>query len=172
MYKTKSKQQPNVTFNNLMQIISVESGIGYTTVCKTVRNYKTNKEVKSPNKRKIRPTINDKLDDFDKNAIRQKIHGFWHKNEIPTLKKIVRAISDDTELPTIPRTSLQRILKELGFKYTKRNRNSALTERGDIVVWRQKYILDQWWAKYGSRANSGPRKNLIRPAEGPSRRIV
>ncbi|KAE9543722.1 hypothetical protein AGLY_002118 [Aphis glycines] len=52
------------------------------------------------------------------------------------------AISDDTELPTIPRTSLQRILKELEFEYTKRNRNSALTERGDIVVWRQKYILD------------------------------
>ncbi|XP_008185315.1 uncharacterized protein LOC103310046 [Acyrthosiphon pisum] len=52
------------------------------------------------------------------------------------------AINDDTELPTIPRTSLQRILKELGFEYTKRNRNSALTERGDIVVWRQKYILD------------------------------
>jgi hypothetical protein len=28
--------------------------------------------------------------------------------------------------------------------------------------------LDQWWAKYGPRANSGLRKYLIRPAEGPS----
>ncbi|CAI6368334.1 unnamed protein product [Macrosiphum euphorbiae] len=142
MYKAKIQKQPDAKFNNLMKIISEESGIGYTTVCKTVRNYKNNKEVKSPNKTKNRPTINDKVDDFEKNAIRQKIHGFWIKNEIPTLKKIVQAISDDMELPTIPRTSLQRILKELGFEYTKRNRNSALTERGDIVVWRQKYILD------------------------------
>lgn len=79
--------------------------------------------MKSPNKKKIRPTINDKIDNFDKNAIRQKIHGFWLKNEIPTFKKIVQAVRDDTELPTIPRTSLQRILNELGFEYTKRNRN-------------------------------------------------
>lgn len=37
---------------------------------------------------------------------------------------------------------MQRILKELGFEYTKRNRNSALTEKGYLVVWRQKYIID------------------------------
>lgn len=98
--------------------------------------------MKSPCKRKIRPTIHDKIDDFDKNAIRQKIHAFWARREIPTMIKIVQDINNDSNLPNISRTSLQRLLKELGFEYTKRNRNSALTERGDLVLWRQKYIQD------------------------------
>ncbi|XP_060870314.1 uncharacterized protein LOC132944816 [Metopolophium dirhodum] len=60
--------------------------------------------------------------------------------EIPTLKKLMQALIDDTDFPTISRTSLQLVLKELGFEHTKLNHKSALTERADIVVQRQKYI--------------------------------
>lgn len=122
--------------------ISKEIGIGKRTVITTISEYKNTGQLKSPCKTKIRPKINDKIDDFDKNAIRQKIHGFWFRGEIPTLRKIVNAIDEDPDNTSLPRTSLQRILKELNFEYTKRNRNSALTERGDLVVWRQKYIED------------------------------
>jgi len=111
-------------------------------VIQTISEYKNTGECKSPNKTKIRPTIIDKIDDFNKNAIRQKIHGLWFRNEIPTIKKIVQAINDDPDLPNLPSTSLRRVLKELNFEFTKRNRNSALTERADLVVWRQKYIED------------------------------
>lgn len=142
MYKTKIQEQPDIKYKPLIAFLTKASGIGRDTVCKTIRDYKNNFPLKSPNKKKNRPTINDKIDDFDKNAIRQKIHCFWLRNEIPTLKKIVQAINDDPDLPNIPRTSLQRVLKELGFEYTKRNRNSALTERRDLVVWRQKFIID------------------------------
>lgn len=71
-----------------------------------------------------------------------KNEGFWFRGETPTLMKIVTAIDEDPDIPSLPRTSLQRILKELNFEYTNRNWNSALTERGDLVVWRQKYIED------------------------------
>jgi hypothetical protein len=30
----------------------------------------------------------------------------------------------------------------INFEFTKRNRNSALTEKADLVVWRQKYFED------------------------------
>ncbi|XP_060858361.1 uncharacterized protein LOC132935765 [Metopolophium dirhodum] len=70
------------------------------------------------------------------------MHGFWFRGEIPTLKKIITAIDENPDIPSLPRTCLQWILKELNFEYTKRNRNSALTERGDLVIWRQKYIED------------------------------
>lgn len=55
---------------------------------------------------------------------------------------MLQVINDDPDLPSFSRTSLQRLLKDLQFEYTKRNRNSALTEREDLVLWRRKYIAD------------------------------
>lgn len=73
----------------------------------------------------IRPTITQKIDEFDKNAIRQ---------------KILTAINDDPSLPNLKCTSLCTILKHLSFVYTKKTRNSALTERSELVCWRQRYL--------------------------------
>lgn len=110
LYKTKIEEQPDIKYKPLIEYLSKATGIGRDTICNTIRHYKKNNQLKSPNKQKIRARINEKIDDFHKNAIRQKIHGFWLRNEIPTLKKIVQVLSDDPYLPTIPRTSLQRIL--------------------------------------------------------------
>jgi len=141
LYKTKIEEQSDIKYKPLIAYLSKATGVGRDTICNTIRDYKNHNQLKSPNKKKFRATINEKIDDFDKNAIRLKIHGFGLRNEIPTLKKIVQVINDDPDLPNIPKTSLQRILKELGFEYTKRTRNSALTERGDLIVWRQKFII-------------------------------
>lgn len=81
-----------------------------------------------------------KIDDFDKNALRRKVHSFWLKRQIPTLNKILTAVNDDDSLPNFKRTSLYKILKSLNFKYVKKSLNSALLEREDIVNWRQKYL--------------------------------
>lgn len=53
---------------------------------------------------------------------------------------MIQAVQDDPDLPNISRSSFQRVLKDLQFEYTKRNRNSALTEREDLVLWRREYI--------------------------------
>ncbi|CAI6373988.1 unnamed protein product [Macrosiphum euphorbiae] len=52
LYKSKTQQEPSMKYKNLMKLISKEIGIGYNTVCNTVSDYKKNKEVKSPNKKK------------------------------------------------------------------------------------------------------------------------
>ncbi|KAL4153157.1 hypothetical protein QTP88_000990 [Uroleucon formosanum] len=139
LYKAKKQRQPDIKYKELMASVSHDSGIGMRTVKTTNCEYKNTGECKLPHKTKIRPTVNDKIDDFDKNAI---IRGFWFRNEVPTLKKIVQAVNDDSLLPNLTCTSLRRVLKELNFEFTKRSRNSALTERADLVVWRQKYIED------------------------------
>lgn len=112
------------------------------TINNTIREYKITGAVSSPLNKKQRPTIVDKMNDFDKNAIRQKIHAFWFRREIPTLPKMLRLVNDDPDLPNLTRTSFQRLLKNMQFEYTKTNRNSALTEREDLVVWRCRYISD------------------------------
>lgn len=122
--------------------ISKASGIGQRTIQTTLAEYKKEGTVSSPNKKKIRLTILDKVDEFDKNAIRRKIHGFWLNREVPTLAKMLIAINEDETLPNLKRSSFQKVLKELKFVYAKKSRCSALLEREDIQRWRRKY-LDQ-----------------------------
>lgn len=120
--------------------ISKLSGIGQRTIQTTLAEYKNKGTMSSPNKKKIRPTVLEKVSDFDKNAIRQKIHSFWFNREVPTIAKMLVAINEDETLPNMKRSSFQKILKDLQFVYVKKNRNSALLERDYLVAWRQKYL--------------------------------
>lgn len=81
------------------------------------------------------------LDNDTKCAIRRKIHGFFFKNEIPTVKKMLTEIeSDVTIMPNISRRVFLRTLREMNFRYLKRNRKSALKEKSEIVLRRRKYL--------------------------------
>ncbi|CAI6346881.1 unnamed protein product [Macrosiphum euphorbiae] len=148
LYKEKIKQQeenpdsPQLTYRQMLLEISKSSGIGQRTIQTTLAEYKKKGTVSSPNKKKIRPTILEKVDSFDKQAIRRKIHGFWLNREVPTIQKMLIAINEDETLPNLKRSSFRKILKDLHFVYAKKSRNSALIEREDIIIWRGKY-LDQ-----------------------------
>lgn len=120
--------------------ISKSSGIGQRTIQTTLSEYKKQGTVSSPNKKKTRPTILQKIDDFDKNVIRQKIHNFWRNREVPTIEKILTSINEDEKLPNMKRTSFQKVLKDLQFEYVKKGRNSVLLEREDLITWRRNYL--------------------------------
>ncbi|KAE9522234.1 hypothetical protein AGLY_017372 [Aphis glycines] len=143
LYKKYLLQQPKMKYIDIMMSLSNDTGIA-------------------------RSTIIEKIDDFDKNAIRQKIHGFWYRHKIPTLNKVLVAINEDSSLPTLSRTGLYRLLGNLNFEFTKRQRNSALTEREDLIMWRRNFIrnirlyrsegrtiyyLDETWVNAGACAN-------------------
>lgn len=108
--------------------ISKASGIGQQTIQTTLVEYKNKGTVSSPNKKKIRPTIIEKVDDFDKNAIRQKIHSFWFNREVPTIAKMLTVINEDEILPSTKRSSFQKISKELQFVYVKKCRNARFSK--------------------------------------------
>lgn len=138
-YKSILKNGSEMKFRKMITNISETIGIGYHTVRKTIAEYKTTKCVKSPNRKKQKPSVVDKIDDLDKNDIRRKVHSFWLNRELPTFPKILIAINEDETLPNIKET-LRIVLKSLKFKFTKRKRNSILMERGDLVSWRRKYL--------------------------------
>lgn len=140
-YKSVLNNSGKMKFRELITHISENLGIGYHTVRKTVSEYNTTKCVKSPNRKRQKPGIVDKIDEFDKNAIRRKVHSFWFNKELPTIPKLLSAINEDETLPNIKKTSLGIVLKSLNFKYTKRQRNSFLLERSDLVAWRRNYLL-------------------------------
>jgi len=69
-------------YKDLIKKISITSGVGQKTVERTLAEYKVKGIVSSPNKKKIRKTVIDKTEDFDQNAIRQKVHNFWFNRQI------------------------------------------------------------------------------------------
>jgi len=127
----------------LRQEISKELGIGVTTISKTIMLYNRSKTVVSPNRTRARMSSRIAVfEEFEKNVVRRHVHSFWLKREIPTVDKIYQVVSNDESLPHISRTSLFHLLKDMGFKYSKRSVNGALTEKTKIVLWRRQFLED------------------------------
>ncbi|XP_050066442.1 uncharacterized protein LOC126555585 [Aphis gossypii] len=140
MYKTIIKNNPNMSMREMRAIISKTMGVGESTVHRTIINYKETKTVVSPKRTRVRKQITEAFDDFDRNAVRRHVHSIWFRREIPTVDKIHKAVSDDKDLPTVSRTSIFKLLKELKFRYVKKGRNSALTEKTELILWRRRYL--------------------------------
>lgn len=75
-YKAKMLQNPDYKMVHLKKILSIDLGIGQSTIYNTILQYRRTKTVCSPNKTKIRKTIFEKIDEFDKYAIRRLVHQF------------------------------------------------------------------------------------------------
>lgn len=69
--------------------ISHISGSGRNSVISIISEYKKCRTVSSPNKTRNKKCLFDNIDELDRNALRQKIHSFLLKNEIPTIDKIL-----------------------------------------------------------------------------------
>lgn len=79
---------------------------------------------------------------MDRNGICQTIHAFWLRRELPTIDKILTAVNENPSLPNLKRTTLFKVIKKLDFVFTKRKKCSVLTERDDLICWRQRYLYD------------------------------
>ncbi|KAE9521639.1 hypothetical protein AGLY_017935 [Aphis glycines] len=139
-YKMELKKNPNLTVREARIYISKQLGIGQRTFSNVISEYNSNKTVTSPCKTRIRTSFKYKFDDLQMNTVRFHVHSFWFNKTIPTLDKILQVIKDDDTLPDISRMNLHRLLKSMDFVYTKRNRNSALIEKDEIVLWRRRYL--------------------------------
>ncbi|PSN30176.1 hypothetical protein C0J52_24176 [Blattella germanica] len=65
---------------------------------------------------------------------------FYFNKEIPTLNKTLSAVNDDPDLPDFKRTTMFHLLKNLEFEFKKRNRNSGLQKKEEIVLWWRRYL--------------------------------
>ncbi|KAJ8918507.1 hypothetical protein NQ315_015212 [Exocentrus adspersus] len=140
MYKQSLIDQPTLKMIAVVDNISVAMGVAKSTVHRTLKEYKGTGTVKYSPHRGGRPKIIANFDEGTKNIVRQIVHGFFIKNELPTLDKIANKLRNEPDLPQISRSSLYTFLKEINFRYVKRNRKSILIERHDIVRWRLGYL--------------------------------
>ncbi|KAH6948099.1 hypothetical protein HPB50_022824 [Hyalomma asiaticum] len=82
------------------------------------------------------------FDSFTLCALKSCVHDFFRCNKIPTVEYITTEFSECTELPSLRRCTVHRLLAEIGFKHEKRSHNSLLIDRDDITDWRKRYLRD------------------------------
>jgi len=142
LYKDLMERDPKIKYIDMIDTLSKSSGIGQSTIKKTLAEYRQTGIVKSPTKIRSKKQLFDKLDDIELQGLRQKVHSFWLKGELPTIDKILKVVNDDSQLGNYSRTSLYRVLLKMQFTYIKRKRHSVLSEREDLIIWRRNYLHD------------------------------
>lgn len=95
----------------------------------------------SPGKKRPRPTVVQKVDDFDFGIIRRTIEKFYLVFKVvPTTRKLLKELKKEINFP-YGRESLRQLLKANGFYWRKcQNKRKILMERPNILHWRYKYI--------------------------------
>ncbi|XP_060881664.1 uncharacterized protein LOC132953146 [Metopolophium dirhodum] len=142
IYKDIISDTPDKKYVDVINRIRELTGLEKNTIQKTISEYKTTKTVSSPNRKRLKTSLFQKIDDLDRTGIRRKIHSVWLNCELPTIDRILLDVNADPSLPNFKRTSLYCVIKKLDFVFTKRKRCSVLTEREDLIVWRRRYLYD------------------------------
>lgn len=79
------------------------------------------------------------LDEFAKSAIRRHILQYYERQEIPTLVKLECSLKN-AGLFDGGRTSLYKIVRELGFVYKKLNHRRVLMEKPTVALLRCQFV--------------------------------
>ncbi|KAJ8915262.1 hypothetical protein NQ315_014769 [Exocentrus adspersus] len=140
MYKKILDDEPTLTTVKLVSKIAITLGVAKSTVYRIIKEYKSTKTVSTSKQCGGRPGMITLFDEATKNSIRRIVHGFFFSNEIPTLDKILNEIKNHQDLPQMSRSTLYKFMKQINFRYLKRNRKSVMIERDDIVRWRVDYL--------------------------------
>lgn len=143
VYSSARVRFPDKSVREILQVVSEETGVSVRTVAK----YKAeclSGHLASPKRRprnvKISSTRTSKNDSFTLNAIRLKMHRMFAEKVIPTLENLLEAVNEDDQLTNMSRSTLWRLLSDIGFTFEKRKRRHALIERSDIIAWRRRYL--------------------------------
>ena len=86
------------------------------TIYRTIKEYRQTGTVHPPKHSGGRPSLQTLYDERVKFAVRQIVHSFFFKNELPTLDKILAEIKDHSDLPNISRSSLYKLMKMINFR--------------------------------------------------------
>ena len=161
-------KDPSAKYKDTMTTLSKQTGIGLSTVIKSIAEYRKSGNVTSPNKKRRKLSAIQKLYEEEKNRIRHKVHEFWFRREIPNLNKILLAVNADPTFGKFTKTTLYKILRDLEFSFSTKQRNSGLIDKEYIVLWRQTYLrkmaqyraegrhiyfLDETWVNAGDCPN-------------------
>ncbi|KAH9360039.1 hypothetical protein HPB48_018477 [Haemaphysalis longicornis] len=137
VYARTRMRFPAKSVQELLSVVSEDTGVSPRTVAK-LKAECLRGNVVSPKRRPRDVTISStrtvKHDNFTVHATRLEVQSMYAKREIPTLDSVRKAVNEDDDLPNFTKTTLWRLMKDMGFSYDKRIRNLG------IIVWRRRYL--------------------------------
>ncbi|KAJ8916253.1 hypothetical protein NQ315_016393 [Exocentrus adspersus] len=148
--------------------VAAKVGVSVKTVFRVVKEYNTTQTLSAPKTRERKRTF-DYVNEFEGETIRRTVHQYFFKNETPTIEKILKNVNDNPELPNFKKTTFYKLLKKLNFKFQHHGRNSMLSDKDEIRVWRREYLekvkqyrsenrkiyyLDELWISEGNTTSS------------------
>jgi hypothetical protein len=77
VYKTELQLNPNILIVDIVRKAAYFTGVSESSIYPAIREYKTSHILKSPKKLKLRKKISESVDEFERNAIRRKVHDFF-----------------------------------------------------------------------------------------------
>lgn len=136
-YISLKNKDPSASVDDIVELTAAMLCVAKSTIYRLLKESKngTLQPPKTPSGRK--PI---EIDESLKQRLRRKVHGFYLRKEIPTLDKIMTSVQEDTDYPKFSRMTLCKLLKDVGFRYTKHNRKSLLIDKPEIVFWRRDYL--------------------------------
>lgn len=140
VYHYFKHQNPSNTIDSVVETTSKAMGYGKSTIYRVLKEEKSGGVTSPKPKPGRQKLLKVNVDEFFKNAIRKLVHSFFINKQIPTLDKVLQAITNDVDLPTISRDKLWKTLHELNFKFEKMDRHSMLIDSEEIVCWRRQYL--------------------------------
>ena len=133
--ESKSGNKPQFRAGAVIAKTAAATGVSKNSVRKIVSVGKVIDEGKT-RKAKVRF---GKLDNFDVGVVRRIIHNLYRENISPSLKKILLQLKEKMNFP-YGKTHLWRLLKKMGFGYEKRGRQRIISERPEIIAWRERHL--------------------------------
>lgn len=146
IYAKLRAESPMIPINDTVTRVCELSGITRTSLYRIRKQALGLQKLKTPGK--ARPGRVGKytrakiFSSFTLAAVRRKVHDFFRQNQPPTLQKVLADINKDDSLPNFKRTSLYRLLIDIGFEFVKRKNKCMLIDRGDLILSRRRYLRE------------------------------
>lgn len=150
-------QDPLLCESDLDKKVADIAGISSHTLERMRLQARKNQLLSPPRKRKRFATVIDGTDGFSRDAIRREVLAFYERGEVPTLETLLEKVTEPPINFNASKSSLNRMLKKIGFRYRKvQSGRHLLMEREDIVAARSKYlrIMEK------NRKSSTPKKEI------------
>jgi hypothetical protein len=108
IFNKLSETNPGLAVKQVEKLTGEFSVMSASTVHNVRTEFKTSGGLRTTGKRHQHKQRVDKNEVLVKTAVRRKVHGFFFKNELPTIDKVLQCVNSDNDLPNFSSSTLYR----------------------------------------------------------------